>query len=667
MLLGLLLGTACFSFLPFAACETCKTVPALGRIAKFGDVYDARTNKFTNANVLKRKLNETFIDGVDNPNTKYTYSFASRESQMLEDFDIHGEIKVQICTGVLNIKGAGKYATNSNYNTKVVQYNQILKTTTRKETFNWKYIEDKDYDLLRAEKQGTHMVVGIQYGGNAVITLKRKVTNESSVQEVRGNLSVALQGSKIPFVSGGEAGASLENVKKNNKCFQHAKISIEADIVSGKNGDISSIEGVKQFMDTFGGELMKYNDKKGIQVSYDMVPINIVSEYFNITYDQSANYEPLPDDYKSFLNNLMSQIEELVENFYGVYYELEENKIYFARNEQKWWKKQHIHLDNSVSSIHDKINNALAKYHENKTDGYNFIANKLDTRDLKRFVNHFKQKTLSNLLFKLDYIKNAEVNSVRFINNLREFEKMKRVHKDFYVCILPSENFTDYQQVLDKFVESAKDKTATKHFLLNIDVFPKGGGEEFGFQKTEKYPYYRYKNDEYVKIWDTFEGYKLPTFVNMSIGFSRPECTCARNSRRYTWGCTELYEILLYQNSTVPAKNTTKFCAEWQNLYTGYKVELYHGYNTDNYKSKNHFLTDLRFNMAGSDSYYQEVEITAEMDKNAKLEVKITQNHKILAARYIQYYIHKKAYLHRVYQTAEEMRDAEWNSQLAFS
>uniref|UniRef100_A0A914PMZ8 Uncharacterized protein n=1 Tax=Panagrolaimus davidi TaxID=227884 RepID=A0A914PMZ8_9BILA len=351
---------------------------------------------------------------------------------MLEDFDIHGEINVQICTGALKIKGAGKYATNSNYNTKVVQYNQILKTTTRKETFNWKYLEDKDYDLPRAETQGTHMVVGIQYGGNAVITLKQKVTNESSVQEVRGNLSVALQGSKIPFVSGGEAGASLENIKKNNKCFQHIKISIEADIVSGKNGDISSIEGVKQFMDTFGGELMKYNDKKGIQ--------------------------------------------------------------------------------------------------------------------------------------------NAEMNSVRFINNLREFEKMKRVHKDFYVCILPSENFTDYQQVLDKFVESAKDKTATKHFLLNSDVFPNGGGEEFGFQKTEKYPYYRYKNDEYVKIWDTFEGYKLPTFVNMSIGFSRPECTCARNAG-LTTGCTELYEILIYQNSTLPAKNTTKFCAEWH-YWTGYKVEV---------------------------------------------------------------------------------------------
>uniref|UniRef100_A0A914PFU2 Uncharacterized protein n=1 Tax=Panagrolaimus davidi TaxID=227884 RepID=A0A914PFU2_9BILA len=122
--------------------------------------------------IIGLSLNQNLKKLIENPYTRYEFTAAKSSSEKLKAFEIGGELKLQIMCGVVDVGGSAKYLTDNQYTSHHAVASYILKSRIATESFNWKDEEVKNLtDFSHVITEGTHVVVGIQYGGMGVVTL----------------------------------------------------------------------------------------------------------------------------------------------------------------------------------------------------------------------------------------------------------------------------------------------------------------------------------------------------------------------------------------------------------------------------------------------------------------------------------------------------------------
>src|SRR3569833_3085046 len=102
---------------------------------------------------------------------------------------------------MIKVQGAASYIKKSQSTHRSIQCSYILKSLTKKESFNWRLSElSSHFDFSSVENQGTHVVIGIQYGGNGVVTLTYNTNEDNTTQDIKGNIEGKFRG--FPNVTG---------------------------------------------------------------------------------------------------------------------------------------------------------------------------------------------------------------------------------------------------------------------------------------------------------------------------------------------------------------------------------------------------------------------------------------------------------------------------------
>uniref|UniRef100_A0A914CPR5 SNTX MACPF/CDC-like domain-containing protein n=1 Tax=Acrobeloides nanus TaxID=290746 RepID=A0A914CPR5_9BILA len=169
-------------------------IPSLGRTASLGDVYDARRDEFVHGvSILQKSVPPELINTINNPTTEHDMFVTDKLSTKLTKLDLSAELKLSVLNGLVEVKGSASFINENKSTSHAFQYNLIQKITTLDEKINIQHEGITKCLTKNVGDDGTHVVVGITYGANTVITL----TNENEEKEDLLHLEGEFQTQKV--------------------------------------------------------------------------------------------------------------------------------------------------------------------------------------------------------------------------------------------------------------------------------------------------------------------------------------------------------------------------------------------------------------------------------------------------------------------------------------
>jgi len=258
-------------------------ISAVGRVADLVDLYDERTDQLLHVSITKTGVPDEVITSKENRETKLTFLRINTFEEKFRTMDISASIQLSMLGGLIKLKGSGKYFADTKSSAKSAKLTLVQSISTRYEKFS------PTDDRLRAvlntdvltQVNATHVVVGIQRGGNVVITVEDMNKDNSDRQSIEGNLSAAI---KTLYANiSGKVGAKIDDYLEN----QLSKFSFElyGDLLP-KNVPANLVDAMK-FLVKSPSLLQSANNGKGKQLSLILLPLKELIKLWKI--DSSVN------------------------------------------------------------------------------------------------------------------------------------------------------------------------------------------------------------------------------------------------------------------------------------------------------------------------------------------------------------------------------------------
>ncbi|KAG4078616.1 hypothetical protein HA402_015206 [Bradysia odoriphaga] len=255
------------------------TISALGRVAKIGELYDARTDQFVRISLLTNYQNASqFIHYTHNKHSNIKYLMLDTLDEKLNILSVGASAKLSILGGLIQASGSGQFISDKKQRTESVKVSIANLIKTEFEQINLTGQEERKLiDLEVLEKLDvTHVVVGIQWGGNVFISVEDSNSAGVDQQIVKGSL-----GGKLEMLF---ASVSLDGSVSltNEELREYSKFSFEI------YGDVlpevtpSTLTESVHMMKMSSQLLTEGNSGKGKAMFYELLPISVFRQLFSI-------------------------------------------------------------------------------------------------------------------------------------------------------------------------------------------------------------------------------------------------------------------------------------------------------------------------------------------------------------------------------------------------
>ncbi|OQV23100.1 putative Neoverrucotoxin subunit beta [Hypsibius exemplaris] len=260
---------------------------ALGRMASLGDLYNAKTDKFTGVSLLQGVPKEGIII-MDDPFSDVTFSLDDNYSDKLCHLDLTASLKASFLGGLLSLEGSGKYLRDEKKSARSVRSTLLYKITTKREKINFlaqemKGLVNSDFD----DGGATHVVTEIQWGANLQVVVDYANDDNDRKSDIAGTLQAELQ--KV-FSNLAAAGSQGSTTAGKSDILRHKSLSVKiyGDIVSDDNVP-HTIEDALSLAQKMPSLVQRANDGKGRPVTFYLTPLSTLEK--NLTF--ANNTAPL--------------------------------------------------------------------------------------------------------------------------------------------------------------------------------------------------------------------------------------------------------------------------------------------------------------------------------------------------------------------------------------
>ena len=308
--------------------------PALGRVARPGDLYDVTKEKFCGVSIFRKRLlrDSPAVSRTDNPQSDFSFTTISSLQEKLQKLNVTGELKLNILAGMFEFEGSAKYLGHKKDSFKSVESTLLhsVKTVTEHLEFSHEHVQDYISREVTRYSSAMYVVVEIEWGANCIITVTDQNRENRHKREVEAGMKVQLEKLQQLLTMTEET----EGDDAQEETYEWKKFSF--DIF----GDVLP-EGLDEFPQTLDDALAlmrklpqmsrRYNDGKGMPLKYVMLPVSHL-----------ASHKPSPP-LKTFVNagetwtikivKLFDVITELRQKVYDLVEELTDYSYCMTANE----------------------------------------------------------------------------------------------------------------------------------------------------------------------------------------------------------------------------------------------------------------------------------------------------------------------------------------------
>jgi hypothetical protein len=251
---------------------------ALGRVARLGDLYDARSDEFRGLNLFKTKMPPSCVTVTDNPSCCNDFVYSETFNEKCEKLDVSAELKLSFLSGLITVDGSGKYLKETKTGAKTVKATWLKEVRTVIESLDLFCDELKDYvsfDVLNYEN-ATHFVVQVHWGGRASLTLDN--SDEKTTDMVNGTVSGNSRGIETAIKSltiSASAGTSTDYTKNIEEISNSYSFKLHGDIIPDESNSMQmDLKSACAYVSQLSTGLNKANDGKGKPMKYLLFPLS---------------------------------------------------------------------------------------------------------------------------------------------------------------------------------------------------------------------------------------------------------------------------------------------------------------------------------------------------------------------------------------------------------
>lgn len=480
-------------------------VSAMGRVASLGELYDARRDEFIHVPLINGNTS-MLIHSTQNRYSNLKYLLSNTLNEKLEFLQVEAGFKLGILFGLFEVSGSAKFIKDKQSSSKSVKVSVANFVKTEYEKMD---IAGEDgrklIDLMVLEKvDATHVVSGIQWGGNVIISVEDTNTEERDIQSVRGDLYGKLTLSVVSLSVEGSANISDE-VRREYSQFN---FELYGDILPEETP--TSVPDAIILMKSAPSLLVNGNNGRGKQLSYTLLPIALFRLLLSVESDFNSLVKFIDESTVASCIRLFDEIgndelkvNEMVDNLKHLQNFISPERITkvqsFASGYGHYQNQLKIRLSQQLISIRsgdvkiDEIIKVLDEAYMHELSPRNIDFDQfLPIRDEFKFLKYLKSDLLVEVLDK-------DTSFYEYMSMSRNYNK--KIYAFFYATDFPKiseEAMIEFRKVLD--VDEIRDTGA--FVAIKIDVLRADERETFfNFEEPSRLRMFkngRMEIDQYV-------------------------------------------------------------------------------------------------------------------------------------------------------------------------
>jgi GTPase SAR1 family protein len=327
--------------------------PSLGQIASIGTLYDARSDSFLPLSLLK----DLPPDGILKTNTQKVtvqVSYIDSYEEKFGKIGVGNELGGSILAGLVNTSGSGCYlgeTRESNENLQAAVYHKII---TSQEKLNFMSNEIKDhlaFTVLRSSEV-THVVTGIEWGAQSIVTARHRLLNSIEGSGIEGQFRAEIE----TFKSAIENSRPINPGNSNRPGGTGISLEITAysDVLENEGIMMHNFQEAYDFLELMPLNIKNDNGGKGKPIVYSLLPVGMLSFFLPVEVDVDITATPpSPECLKRFV--------QLFDEFRDSQQRLNDYQSYVSKY------KLYMHA-NHVQTIADRVRNMKAAEQTLKTE-----------------------------------------------------------------------------------------------------------------------------------------------------------------------------------------------------------------------------------------------------------------------------------------------------------
>jgi GTPase SAR1 family protein len=275
--------------------------PVLGQWAVLGSLYDARTDTFVSRSLLKSAPPTMAVSVTGNPNREILLTFNDSYRERLSKMKIGAELGASFLSGLVNVDGAANYLKDTRNSNLVEQASIHYIITTVEEKLSFANPELRAY-LTLDPIQGsgaTHVLAGIGWGAQTIVTAKHQLFHDSDRARVRGHIETEFRKIESIITTGGSPGFQYQNAQRGeNISFD---IIVCSDVLA-EIGHTTDFKRASDFITDLPNKIAAISSGRGVPLTYTLIPLNLLSFILNVDVKADvANSQPSLNCLESFL------------------------------------------------------------------------------------------------------------------------------------------------------------------------------------------------------------------------------------------------------------------------------------------------------------------------------------------------------------------------------
>lgn len=299
--------------------------PVLGQWAELGSLYDARTDTFVSRSLLKSALPAMAVTVTENPTSEIQLSFNDSYKERLSKMKIGAELGASFLSGLINADGAANYLKDTRNSNSLEQASIHYIITTVEEKLSFASPELRAY-LTLDPIQGsgaTHVLAGIGWGAQTIVTAKHQLFHDSDRARVRGRIETEFKKIESIITTSGSVGFQYQNEHRGES--MSFDITVCSDILS-EIGRTTDFKRASDFITDLPNKTAVISGGKGVPLTYTLVPLDWLS--FVLGVDVKADVtsiQPSLDCLESFLA-FFDELRDAQQKLNDYYLELTRHK-----------------------------------------------------------------------------------------------------------------------------------------------------------------------------------------------------------------------------------------------------------------------------------------------------------------------------------------------------
>ncbi|CAG7827107.1 unnamed protein product [Allacma fusca] len=220
---------------------------------------------------VKGDFPPNFTEFVSNPVTNFHFQRVRSFSDKLDSFNLDISSQASLLFGNIEAGGMYSYLTESTYETdcSYATLNYGTRITTELLALSRSSVLDKINTNIGRIVGATHYIIGVEWGTDALFSIKWKSSNKSVTESSKASVNMALSSPKFSV----EMDSSYQSLKKALSKTEQLEVSVYGNLAMGKLS-LKSFEDIEDYMSNVPELTKSINGGKGSPMKYIAISLD---------------------------------------------------------------------------------------------------------------------------------------------------------------------------------------------------------------------------------------------------------------------------------------------------------------------------------------------------------------------------------------------------------